>query len=119
VIVISLVGEKMKDFDKNARLIAMGCFAAIVLGAILYLITLNSASNEQNRLLSRQYEQAGYQFQRGFEGYSAKSGPGLWTSLIAGVLGLAWVAGILDRFNTQKTAPVTVSTPTPNTPTNL
>lgn len=124
VIVISFIGDKMQDYDKNAKMITMGCFAVIILGTILYLISLNSASNEQNRLLTRQYEQYGYQLQRGFEGYSAKSGPGLWTTMVAGVIGLAWVSGILDRFNTKPattpaTAPITPQTPTtPTTPTN-
>jgi hypothetical protein len=107
VFIISIIGEKHRDFDKNSKLIALGCFAAIVLGAVLYLIALNSAENQQNKLFEQQLYQQGYQVQRGFTGYSANAGPGLWMTLTAGVIGLAWVSGILDRFNKVNQAPAT------------
>jgi hypothetical protein len=115
VIICSLLEDKTKDYSANMKLGAMGGFAVIALGAIIYLITLNNVGPLQTQ-----------------DGNPVKvnAGIGLWLALAAGVIGLAWVSGILDKLNTKNTTaaapyipPATPPSPPPppthtTTPTN-
>jgi hypothetical protein len=99
VIVTSLLGDKTKEYDKNMKLGAMGSFALIALGAIIYFTRLSSVGTLQTR-----------------EGIpvTVASGMGIWSALVAGLIGLAWVSGVLDQFTTKKTA---ANQPPPAAPT--
>ena len=78
IAVTCLMGDKTKDFDDNFKKIAMASFGAIGLGALIFFLRLNS-----------------------FGGLGVVStGIGLWICLIAGVAGLAWVAGLI-KTNTS------------------
>lgn len=89
VIIASFMGDKTREFDKNTKKIALGSFAAITIGAIAYLIALNNAGKGQ----SLQY--GGFDFSNA---YSVSAGTGLWMALVAGIVGLAWVSGVLKNI---------------------
>ena len=74
VVVSSLMGDKTKEYDKNFKLVAMGSFGGIFLGAFIVFMHLSG-----NRT--------------GFG--CVKTGVGLWFCLLAGIGGLLWVAGII------------------------
>jgi hypothetical protein len=105
VLICSLLGDKRRDYDNNMKLGAMASFAAIALGAIIYLIRLNNVGplQEQNTGAA----------------VTVSAGMGLWLALAAGVIGLAWVSGILSKLNanaTAATAPSSVPGPPPPPP---
>jgi hypothetical protein len=81
VIICSLMGDKLKEYDKNMRLAVMASFGAIALGAIAYLLTLNSAGP----------------LEANGNPVTINAGFGLWIALIAGLIGLVWVSGVLDQ----------------------
>jgi hypothetical protein len=91
VIICSLMGDKTKDYDGNMKLATMASFGAIALGSIIYMIRLNSVGPLQDN---------------GGNPVTVSAGFGLWTALIAGVIGLAWVSGVLDQVMKKPTAPV-------------
>jgi multisubunit Na+/H+ antiporter MnhB subunit len=103
VIVCSILNDRSRDYDKNMKYVSMGGFAAIAIGAIAYLISLNS--------------QGALQTQDGLP-VSVSAGMGLWLALAAGIIGLSWVAGILDKLNQKSpsTQPPPSSTPPPPPP---
>jgi hypothetical protein len=72
VVVASLIGDKAQDFDQNFRMVAIGSFAAILLGAFIVFMQIS-----------------------GNRGFGLKTGIGLWICMIAGVLGILWSAGII------------------------
>lgn len=89
VIVGSLVMNHMSlDYDKNSRMVVIAGFTLIVLGALIYFFRLNSVAKEAMQVAQ----------QRGIA-YSASSGMGLWSTLVAGVIGIAWVSGLLNKLN--------------------
>ncbi|MBL7742152.1 MAG: hypothetical protein JNN00_01650 [Chitinophagaceae bacterium] len=96
VVITSLLGDKTKEYDKNMKLGAMGGFALIALGAIIYLTRLSSIGTLQT--------------QDGIP-VTVASGMGLWSALVAGLIGLAWVSGILDQLG-KKTTPNPPASPT-------
>lgn len=77
VVAVSLLGDKTQPFDDTFRKVALGSFAAIALGALLFYIRLSSV---------------------GF----FDSGFGLWLCLIAGVVGIIWLLGIVKLPNPKK-----------------
>ena len=79
VVISSLAGDKMRDYDQNMRYLAIGAFSAISLGSLISFMQMNGSA----------------QF-----GMSVKAGIGVWFTLIAGVLGLLWVTGVI-KLNTQ------------------
>lgn len=83
VIVSSLVGDKLRDYDQNMRYLAIGAFSAISLGSLISFMQMNGNA----------------QF-----GMSVKAGIGVWFTLIAGVLGLLWATGVI-KLNTQPRPP--------------
>jgi hypothetical protein len=87
VIIASLIGDKTKVFDPNFKLVAMGSFGAILLGAFIVFMQIS-----------------------GNRGFGLKTGIGLWICIIAGVLGILWCAGII------KMPPKTTTASTPTTP---
>lgn len=87
VVVASLIGDKSKDFDQNFKLVAMGSFGAILLGAFIVFMQIS-----------------------GNRGFGLKTGIGLWICIIAGVLGILWSAGII------KMPPKSPLPPTPPAP---
>ena len=102
VIICSMLGDKLKDYIGNIKYAAMGAFGIIALGAIIYLIRLNSVGPLQT--------------QDGMP-VSVGAGMGLWLALAAGIIGLAWVSGILDKLNQKNMSPAAPpSTPPPPPP---
>ena len=86
VIASSLLGDRMKAFEGQIKMIALGSFAVIILGAILYLIIAHG------------------------------SGIGLWLELIAGIIGGVLVSGILAMKGTGTQGSSTPTSGTPPTP---
>jgi hypothetical protein len=80
-----LMGDKTKDFDANQKKMAMGGFAAIAAGALLFFLRLNSVAG-------------------GFTGVSA--GLGLWLCLAAGLAGLALTFGLIKIPDNTKKPPI-------------
>ena len=77
VAVLSFMGDKSKEYDANSKKLVMGGFGAIVAGALLFLLTKNSA------------------YGGGILGSILKPGFGLWLCMIAGLAGLALTSGIV------------------------
>lgn len=94
VLVSLLTGDKTKDYDRNSRNIALAGFLAIAAGALIYYFRLSSVGKDAALLYQQQYGIS----------YSASAGIGLWSTLAAGVIGLAWVSGILDKLGTPPPA---------------
>lgn len=78
VIVSCFVGDKSIPFDDTFKKVAMGSFAGIAVGALIYYFNLGS----------------------GF--IRLDSGFGLWLCLIAGILGLLWVIGLVKLPDNKK-----------------
>jgi hypothetical protein len=72
------MGDKTKEFDEMYKKVAMGSFAAIALGALIFFLRINS-----------------------FGGF-VKSGFGLWLCLLAGLAGLGWVLGLIKLPDNKK-----------------
>ena len=86
VIVASLMGDKTKEYDKNMKLVAMSSFGGIILGAFIVFMQLSG--------------------NRGGMGIGGvKTGIGLWITLLAGVAGILWVAGIIKLPPKKPTTP--------------
>jgi hypothetical protein len=90
VVVASLLGDKTKEFDQNFRYLAIGSFAAVILGAFIPFMQIINAG-----------------------GMGVKTGVGIWLSIIAGILGLLWVTGVIKM---QAKAPAPPSPPPPPPP---
>jgi hypothetical protein len=101
----SLSGDKTKNFDSNSKKIALASFLAIALGAIIYYFRLRSLSGAQ-------------QYQNYTLTVKTVAGPGLWMALVAGIIGLAWVSGLLEKLSTPAApaTPVQTITINPATP---
>ncbi len=106
-IVTLFMGDKTKDYDKQTKNLVLLSFAAIAAGAIIYYLRLNSVSKEVAMVAQ----------QRMGAIYSAKAGMGLWTALLAGLIGLAWVTGLMNKLGTPAAAPATTTTTTEIPPT--
>lgn len=83
VVVASLVGDKLRDYDANMRYLAIGGFSGLALGALIAFMQLNG-----NTQL----------------GTSVKSGIGIWFVIIAGVLGVLWTTGVI-KLNSSPRPP--------------
>lgn len=77
VVALSLMGDKSKEYDANTKKLVMGAFGAIILGALLFLLTKNST------------------YGGGFLGSLLKPGFGLWLCIITGLAGLGLTSGII------------------------
>jgi len=91
IAVVSLIGDKTKEYEGSFnnisyKNIAMGGFIAISFGALLMMLTKNSAVGGMYR---------GY-------GGIVKAGFGVWLALIVGGLGTAWVAGKIKLPENKK-----------------
>lgn len=69
------LGDKTKEFDANTKKIALGGFAGIGLGALLFFVRLNSFGGHLSSAVS--------------------AGIGLWLALVAGVVGVLLTLGII------------------------
>ena len=109
VFVSFLQGDKTKPYDDQSKKIAIAGFLAIALGAIITLLRL-PASNGQ------------FQAQGQVINIKTTAGPGLWMTLVAGVIGVLWVTGILNKLSApqqqQQQPPTTVPPAAPTTTTN-
>jgi hypothetical protein len=103
VIVACLMGDKMKPFDEQGKKIALAGFGLIVLGAIAYFIRIQTLGGTQT---------AGYYTIK----VKASAGMGLWMALVAGLVGLAWVSGFLDKLGKPQTVTATTTNTNTNTP---
>ncbi|RYF96728.1 MAG: hypothetical protein EOO00_01990 [Chitinophagaceae bacterium] len=72
-----LLGNKTLPFDDTFKKVALGSFAAIALGALIFFIRLS-------------------------DGFGASSGFGLWLALIAGIAGVVWVLGKVNLPDIKK-----------------
>lgn len=82
VVVSSFMGDKMQPYDNNFKLVAIGSFVALALGALIVFMQLSNS---------------------GFGG--VKSGIGVWLCMIAGILGVLWVTGVIKLPPPSKTPP--------------
>lgn len=101
VVVCSFLTDKTKEYEGNIKYAVIGGFGLIALGAIIYLIRLNSIGQLQTQ-----------------DGIlvTVSAGMGLWMALTAGVVGLAWVSGILDKLGQKPAGGPPASTPPPPPP---
>jgi hypothetical protein len=99
VFVCSIMGDRTKNYENNLKLGAMGSFGAIVLGAIIYLIRVNSYGQLQDNFGNP---------------VSANGGVGLWIAMLAGIIGILWVGGVLDQI--MKPKPGSPANPAPSSP---
>lgn len=97
VLATLMTGDKTKDYDRNSKNIVLAAFLAIAAGALIYYFRLSSVGKDAAMLYQQQYGIS----------YSASAGIGLWSTLAAGAIGLAWVSGLLNKLNTP---------PPPSTP---
>lgn len=74
IIAATLMGDKLKPFDANGKLIVLASFAAIALGAIITLT--QTGTNPQTGVVS-------------------KPGIGPWFAIAAGIAGILVAAGII------------------------
>ncbi len=86
VVVSSLMGDKLLDYDKNMKLVAMSSFGAIALGAFIGMMQISNAGG------------------RGYGG-GVKSGIGLFLTILAGIAGLLWVTGVIKLPPKKPTTP--------------
>ncbi len=101
VIVTLFMGDKTKDYDKQSKNLVLLSFAAVAAGALIYYLRLNSVSKEVAMVAQ----------QRMGAIYSAKAGMGLWTALLAGLIGLAWVSGLMNKLGAPAAAPTSTVQP--------
>lgn len=100
IVVASLLEDKSKPFEGNMRLVALGGFGLIVLGAVIFLIRVLSVGNQI---------------------FKSSPGFGLIICLIVGAAGLAATAGViqlpdLKKSGTSAPPPPPPAPPTPPTP---
>lgn len=86
VVVASLLGDKLQDYDKNMKIVAMSSFGAIALGAFIGMMQVSSAGGRG-----------------GFGG--VKTGIGIFLTILAGAAGILWVAGIIKLPPKKPTPP--------------
>lgn len=91
VVIASLLGDKMKPYDANSKMIALGGFGGVVLGALIFMIRVMSATG-------------------------TSIGFGLFICIVVGLVGLAFVSGILNQFIQQKTSSPGSTAPPPPPP---
>lgn len=77
VAVASLMEDKTKEYVGNMKMVAMGGFGAIVLGAVIFFIRISQVGGG------------------GFQGVKSSAGLGLFLEIAAGAIGLLWVMGII------------------------
>lgn len=87
VVVASLLGDKLQDYDKNMKIVAMSSFGAIILGAFIGMMQVSSAGGRMG----------------GFGG--VKTGIGIFLTILAGAAGLLWVANIIKLPPKKPTPP--------------
>lgn len=87
VVVASLLGDKLQDYDKNMKIVAMSSFGGIVLGAFIGMMQVSSAGGRMG----------------GIGG--VKTGIGIFLTILAGAAGLLWVAGIIKLPPKKPTPP--------------
>ncbi|WP_028788825.1 hypothetical protein [Terrimonas ferruginea] len=92
VAVASLMGNKLSDFDENTRKIALGSFAAIAAGALIFFLRIQTADG----------------------GEFVSTGIGVWLALAAGVLGLLWMLGRVKLPDIKKDDPTSPNNPPSN-----
>jgi drug/metabolite transporter (DMT)-like permease len=98
------IGDKIRPFDKQGKIIAIACFAIMFLMTIIVLIA--SSDSEQLRTNLGDIVEV-----------KKSAGIGAWLSLVLELVGLAWVSGILDKLNLTTTpSSVTHSGPPPPPP---
>ena len=91
IVAVFFVNHFSLDFNNSAKMLAIAGFALIAAGALIYFFTLNSAGKQAMQLAQ----------QRGIN-YTASSGMGLWSTFIAGLVGIAWITGLLNKISMPK-----------------
>ncbi|MBK5271279.1 MAG: hypothetical protein JJE22_09720 [Bacteroidia bacterium] len=82
VVVSALLEDKTKEYQGNPKMIAMGAFGLIAIGAIVFMLRVNAVGGA------------------GFQGVKSSPGFGLFIALAAGIAGIAWVAGLIKLPDT-------------------
>src|SRR5690606_25393550 len=88
---VFFINHSSLDFNANARMLAIAGFALVAAGALIYFFVLNSQGKQAMQMAQ----------QRGIN-YSASSGMGLWSTFLAGLVGIAWVTGWLEEISMPK-----------------
>ena len=107
VLLSFFAGDKTREYDAKTKQLVTFAFGSISLGALIFLIRIFTGS--QNLM--------GYSIK-----YSdiVKPGMGLFLCLLAGLVGIAWIMGYLDKIkiNTshQSAPPPPPPPPPPTTP---
>lgn len=87
VVVASLLGDKLQDYDKNMKIVAMSSFGAVILGAFIGMMQVSGAGSRMG----------------GFGG--VKTGIGIFLTILAGAGGLLLVANIIKIPPKKPTTP--------------
>jgi len=80
--IASFMGDQKTDFDETFKKVALGSFAAIAAGALIFFIRLNSIGGPLSGGIS--------------------AGIGLWLALALGVVGVLWTMGIVKLPDINK-----------------
>lgn len=72
------MGDRAAQFDDMTKKVALGSFAAIALGALIFYFNMNSGL------------------------FTPSTGFGLWLCLITGIAGFLWVLGIIKLPDNKK-----------------
>ena len=77
VAVATFMEDKTKEYMGNMKMVAMGGFGAIAVGAIVFFIRISQVGGG------------------GYQGVKSSAGFGLFIEIAAGVLGLLWIMGLV------------------------
>jgi hypothetical protein len=107
VFVSFLQGDKTKPFDDQSKKLAIAGFLAIALGAVITLLRLPSSNGQ-------------FQTQNGVITIKTTAGPGLYMTLVAGIIGILWVTGIINKLSAPQQQQQNTAVPpaAPTTTTN-
>jgi hypothetical protein len=97
-----LLGDKIKPFDKQGKLIAIISFALALLLTIIVLISSSGTNQVSNGYFVVEVKES--------------AGIGVWLSLILEIAGLVWVSGIADKFMQSSMSPGPSGPPPPPPP---
>jgi hypothetical protein len=93
VVIASLMGDKTKTYDDMSKNVALGGFAGIAAGAVIFMIRVMTVG--------------------GGGGFKTSPGFGLFICLLAGLAGLAVILGLVKIPDSKPPSPPTPPSPPP------